>query len=173
MSLLSLQVLLTPSSVATGLRNWGRRKCWVINIALVTFTLYPKRQLGDNTKTSVQKETLKYIFLNLFNKRQRYGDQVKYTLNGAPDKSNSTKFKRQNLFLQIENVGDNLVDDKGSSLLNCTILTLRSFVCVCVCVCVAYQCSSRGGELELEVRDDGRINIAGQTVTILQGTITL
>ncbi|CAB1459759.1 unnamed protein product [Pleuronectes platessa] len=38
---------------------------------------------------------------------------------------------------------------------------------------LAYQCSSRGGELELEVRDDGRINIAGQTVTILQGTITL
>ncbi|KAM7406287.1 hypothetical protein PAMP_000673 [Pampus punctatissimus] len=37
----------------------------------------------------------------------------------------------------------------------------------------AYQCSSRGGELELEVRDDGRINISGQTVTVLQGTITL
>ncbi|XP_044065137.1 phenazine biosynthesis-like domain-containing protein 1 [Siniperca chuatsi] len=38
---------------------------------------------------------------------------------------------------------------------------------------LAYQCSSQGGELELEVRDDGRINIAGQTVTVLQGTITL
>ncbi|XP_026234303.1 phenazine biosynthesis-like domain-containing protein 1 [Anabas testudineus] len=38
---------------------------------------------------------------------------------------------------------------------------------------LAYQCSSRGGELELEVRDDGRINITGQTVTVLQGTITL
>ncbi|XP_070693415.1 phenazine biosynthesis-like domain-containing protein 1 [Pempheris klunzingeri] len=38
---------------------------------------------------------------------------------------------------------------------------------------LAYQCSSRGGELELEVRDDGRINIAGQTVTVLQGTMTL
>uniref|UniRef100_A0A3Q4GBE6 Phenazine biosynthesis like protein domain containing n=1 Tax=Neolamprologus brichardi TaxID=32507 RepID=A0A3Q4GBE6_NEOBR len=38
---------------------------------------------------------------------------------------------------------------------------------------LAYQCSSRGGELELEVRDDGRINIAGQTITILQGTIKL
>uniref|UniRef100_A0A3Q3NC49 Phenazine biosynthesis like protein domain containing n=1 Tax=Mastacembelus armatus TaxID=205130 RepID=A0A3Q3NC49_9TELE len=36
-----------------------------------------------------------------------------------------------------------------------------------------YQCSSRGGELELEVRDDGRINIAGQAVTVLQGSITL
>ncbi|XP_034385407.1 phenazine biosynthesis-like domain-containing protein 1 isoform X1 [Cyclopterus lumpus] len=38
---------------------------------------------------------------------------------------------------------------------------------------LAYQCSSRGGELELEVRDDGRINISGQSVTVLQGTITL
>ncbi|KAK2854170.1 hypothetical protein Q5P01_006831 [Channa striata] len=38
---------------------------------------------------------------------------------------------------------------------------------------LAYQCSRRGGELELEVRDDGRINIAGQTVTVLQGTIRL
>ncbi|KAK2854169.1 hypothetical protein Q5P01_006830 [Channa striata] len=38
---------------------------------------------------------------------------------------------------------------------------------------LACQCSSRGGELELEVRDDGRINIAGQTVTVLQETIRL
>ncbi|XP_051234286.1 phenazine biosynthesis-like domain-containing protein 1 isoform X2 [Dicentrarchus labrax] len=38
---------------------------------------------------------------------------------------------------------------------------------------LAYQCSRRGGELELEVRDDGRINIAGQTVTVLQGTMKL
>ncbi|XP_034727544.1 phenazine biosynthesis-like domain-containing protein 1 [Etheostoma cragini] len=38
---------------------------------------------------------------------------------------------------------------------------------------LAYQCSSRGGELELEVRDDGRINIYGEAVTVLQGTITL
>ncbi|KAM7015737.1 phenazine biosynthesis-like domain-containing protein 1 [Tautogolabrus adspersus] len=38
---------------------------------------------------------------------------------------------------------------------------------------LAYQCSRRGGELELEVRDDGRINIAGQAVFVLQGTITL
>ncbi|XP_026024781.1 phenazine biosynthesis-like domain-containing protein 2 isoform X2 [Astatotilapia calliptera] len=38
---------------------------------------------------------------------------------------------------------------------------------------LAYQCSSRGGELELELRDDGRINIAGQAITILQGTIKL
>ncbi|XP_013857303.1 phenazine biosynthesis-like domain-containing protein 1 [Austrofundulus limnaeus] len=38
---------------------------------------------------------------------------------------------------------------------------------------LAYQCSSRGGELELEVRDDGRINIAGEVVTVLQGIIRL
>ncbi|XP_069029750.1 phenazine biosynthesis-like domain-containing protein 1 isoform X1 [Embiotoca jacksoni] len=38
---------------------------------------------------------------------------------------------------------------------------------------LAFQCSSRGGELKLEVRDDGRINIGGQTVSVLQGTITL
>lgn len=41
------------------------------------------------------------------------------------------------------------------------------------CVCVAFQCSERGGELQLEVREDGRINIAGKSVTVLQGTITL
>uniref|UniRef100_UPI0037E9137B phenazine biosynthesis-like domain-containing protein 1 n=1 Tax=Semicossyphus pulcher TaxID=241346 RepID=UPI0037E9137B len=38
---------------------------------------------------------------------------------------------------------------------------------------LAYQCSRRGGELELEVRDDGRINIAGQAVFVLKGTIVL
>ncbi|CAL1603930.1 unnamed protein product [Knipowitschia caucasica] len=38
---------------------------------------------------------------------------------------------------------------------------------------LAYQCSSRGGEMELEVRDDGRINISGTTVTIMRGTITI
>ncbi|KAJ0056172.1 hypothetical protein NL108_003462, partial [Boleophthalmus pectinirostris] len=38
---------------------------------------------------------------------------------------------------------------------------------------IAYQCSSRGGEMELEVRDDGRINISGTTVTIMRGTITI
>ncbi|KAM9409214.1 phenazine biosynthesis-like domain-containing protein [Pholidichthys leucotaenia] len=38
---------------------------------------------------------------------------------------------------------------------------------------LAYQCSSRGGKLELEVREDGRINISGEAVTVLQGTITL
>lgn len=38
--------------------------------------------------------------------------------------------------------------------------------------CAAYQCSTRGGELKLEVRGE-RINISGETVTVLQGTITL
>ncbi|KAG9275532.1 phenazine biosynthesis-like domain-containing protein 1 [Astyanax mexicanus] len=38
---------------------------------------------------------------------------------------------------------------------------------------LAYQCSKRGGELELEVRDDGRVDIAGQAVVILQGTLKL
>ncbi|XP_054626075.1 phenazine biosynthesis-like domain-containing protein 1 isoform X1 [Dunckerocampus dactyliophorus] len=38
---------------------------------------------------------------------------------------------------------------------------------------LAFQCSSRGGELDLEVRDDGRLNIAGKSFTVLQGTITL
>lgn len=38
---------------------------------------------------------------------------------------------------------------------------------------LAYQCSSRGGELKLEVRDDGRINISGKTVTILKGVLML
>ncbi|XP_061670294.1 phenazine biosynthesis-like domain-containing protein 2 [Syngnathoides biaculeatus] len=38
---------------------------------------------------------------------------------------------------------------------------------------LALQCSRRGGELQLEVRDDRRINIAGKSVTVLRGTITL
>ncbi|XP_072236507.1 phenazine biosynthesis-like domain-containing protein 1 [Leuresthes tenuis] len=38
---------------------------------------------------------------------------------------------------------------------------------------LAYQCSSRGGELELEVRDDGRINIAGEVTSVMQGVIRL
>ncbi|XP_077376096.1 phenazine biosynthesis-like domain-containing protein 1 isoform X2 [Festucalex cinctus] len=37
----------------------------------------------------------------------------------------------------------------------------------------AFQCSERGGELQLEVREDSRINIVGKSVTVLQGTITL
>lgn len=38
---------------------------------------------------------------------------------------------------------------------------------------LAYQCSKRGGELELEVRDDGRVDIAGRAVILLQGTLKL
>ncbi|XP_051919382.1 phenazine biosynthesis-like domain-containing protein 1 isoform X1 [Hippocampus zosterae] len=38
---------------------------------------------------------------------------------------------------------------------------------------LAFQCSKRGGELQLEVREDGRLNIMGKSVTVLQGTITL
>ncbi|KAI4886231.1 hypothetical protein NFI96_023513 [Prochilodus magdalenae] len=38
---------------------------------------------------------------------------------------------------------------------------------------LAYQCSRRGGELELELRDDGRVDIAGRVVVLLQGTLKL
>ncbi|XP_055027214.2 phenazine biosynthesis-like domain-containing protein [Misgurnus anguillicaudatus] len=38
---------------------------------------------------------------------------------------------------------------------------------------LAYQCSSRGGELELEIRDDGRLDISGRAQIILQGTLKL
>ncbi|ROL49088.1 Phenazine biosynthesis-like domain-containing protein 2 [Anabarilius grahami] len=37
----------------------------------------------------------------------------------------------------------------------------------------AYQCSSRGGELKLEIRDDGRLDIIGQARIILQGTLKI
>ncbi|XP_065152928.1 phenazine biosynthesis-like domain-containing protein 2 [Paramisgurnus dabryanus] len=38
---------------------------------------------------------------------------------------------------------------------------------------LAYQCSSRGGELKLDIRDDGRLDISGQAQIILQGTLKL
>ncbi|KAI7805516.1 phenazine biosynthesis-like domain-containing protein [Triplophysa rosa] len=38
---------------------------------------------------------------------------------------------------------------------------------------LAYQCSSRGGELELEIRDDGRLDISGRAQIILQGTLKI
>ncbi|XP_056326908.1 phenazine biosynthesis-like domain-containing protein [Danio aesculapii] len=38
---------------------------------------------------------------------------------------------------------------------------------------LAYQCSSRGGELKLEIRDDGRLDITGQAQIILQGTLKI
>ncbi|XP_051945360.1 LOW QUALITY PROTEIN: phenazine biosynthesis-like domain-containing protein [Xyrauchen texanus] len=38
---------------------------------------------------------------------------------------------------------------------------------------LAYQCSSRGGELVLEIRDDGRLDISGRAQLILQGTLKI
>ncbi|NP_001019582.1 phenazine biosynthesis-like domain-containing protein [Danio rerio] len=38
---------------------------------------------------------------------------------------------------------------------------------------LAYQCSSRGGELKLEIRDDGRLDITGEAQIILQGTLKI
>ncbi|XP_056616933.1 phenazine biosynthesis-like domain-containing protein [Triplophysa dalaica] len=38
---------------------------------------------------------------------------------------------------------------------------------------LAYQCSSRGGELKLEIRDGGRLNIIGRAQIILQGTLKI
>lgn len=40
-------------------------------------------------------------------------------------------------------------------------------------VFLAYQCSSRGGEVKLEIRDDGRLDIIGQAQIILQGTLKI
>ncbi|XDV50217.1 hypothetical protein PO909_019316 [Leuciscus waleckii] len=38
---------------------------------------------------------------------------------------------------------------------------------------MAYQCSSRGGEVKLQIRDDGRLDIIGQAQIILQGTFKI
>ncbi|KAJ8250452.1 hypothetical protein COCON_G00223740 [Conger conger] len=38
---------------------------------------------------------------------------------------------------------------------------------------LAFQCSDRGGELQLALRSDGRVNISGHAVIILQGTLSL
>ncbi|KAL4640868.1 phenazine biosynthesis-like domain-containing protein [Arapaima gigas] len=38
---------------------------------------------------------------------------------------------------------------------------------------LAYQCSSRGGELDLTLRDDGRVDIAGRAITVLKGMLTV
>lgn len=37
----------------------------------------------------------------------------------------------------------------------------------------ARQCSSRGGELRIHVRQDNRVDIAGKTVIVLQGSLRL
>ena len=38
---------------------------------------------------------------------------------------------------------------------------------------LARQCSSRGGELRIDVREDNRVDIAGQAVLVLQGSLCL
>ena len=37
----------------------------------------------------------------------------------------------------------------------------------------ARQCSSRGGELTIHVRKDNRVDVAGQAVLVLQGSLQL
>ncbi|XP_054838361.1 phenazine biosynthesis-like domain-containing protein isoform X1 [Eublepharis macularius] len=37
----------------------------------------------------------------------------------------------------------------------------------------AFQCSSRGGELKILLRDDGRVDIGGQAVFVLEGSLTI
>ncbi|NWS72841.1 PBLD protein, partial [Crotophaga sulcirostris] len=37
---------------------------------------------------------------------------------------------------------------------------------------LAFQCSRRGGELKISVRDDGRVDIAGQIAIVLKGNLT-
>ncbi|NXN81797.1 PBLD protein, partial [Bombycilla garrulus] len=37
---------------------------------------------------------------------------------------------------------------------------------------LAFQCSRRGGELKVSVRDDGRVDLAGQTAVVLKGNLT-
>ncbi|XP_051945361.1 phenazine biosynthesis-like domain-containing protein [Xyrauchen texanus] len=38
---------------------------------------------------------------------------------------------------------------------------------------LAFQCSGRGGELELEIKDDGRVDISGRAQIILQGILKI
>lgn len=102
---LHLQVLHTQSWLATGQKNWERRKCLVINFTKILSHLQSWNSCFCITVTIISTCWFSF-FLH-------------------PD------------------------------------------------VCVAFQCSERGGELQLEVREDGRINIAGKSVTVLQGTITL
>ncbi|NXG46391.1 PBLD protein, partial [Psilopogon haemacephalus] len=37
---------------------------------------------------------------------------------------------------------------------------------------LAFQCSHRGGELKISLRNDGRVDIAGQTAVVLKGNLT-
>ncbi|NXY15355.1 PBLD protein, partial [Atrichornis clamosus] len=38
---------------------------------------------------------------------------------------------------------------------------------------LAFQCSRRGGELKISLRNDGRVDIAGQTAVVLKGNLAL
>jgi len=49
----------------------------------------------------------------------------------------------------------------------------KTFISSIICFFLAYQCSSRGGEVKLEIRDDGRVDIIGQALIILQGTLKI
>lgn len=37
---------------------------------------------------------------------------------------------------------------------------------------LAFQCSCRGGELEISLRPDGRVDIKGGAAVVLEGTLT-
>lgn len=50
---------------------------------------------------------------------------------------------------------------------------IQNKVVICVFYGAVYQCSSRGGELKLEIRDGGRLNIIGRAQIILQGTLKI
>lgn len=46
------------------------------------------------------------------------------------------------------------------------------FLTVDSCFYLAFQCSRRGGELKISLRNDGRVDIAGQTAVVLKGNLT-
>jgi len=57
--------------------------------------------------------------------------------------------------------------EKNKIVLYTRILTLNS------CFYLAFQCSRRGGELKISLRNDGRVEIAGQFAIVLKGNLTL
>lgn len=44
---------------------------------------------------------------------------------------------------------------------------------LCPLFCAGRQCSPRGGDLEVLVRGDGRVDLTGKAVTVMRGTITV
>ena len=42
----------------------------------------------------------------------------------------------------------------------------------CFMFSLAFQCSRRGGELEISLCPDGRVDIKGGTAIVLEGTLT-